>query len=94
MRLLHETRMTAENVQKALLYVAEFRLRWREVLPVGRVRELAEDCCDRYRIRSGDSLQLGAALVWCKEHPKGKNFVCFDSGLLEAARQAGFDVHS
>jgi predicted nucleic acid-binding protein len=89
-RLQKEGRITAVGVQNALSFLAELRIRWREILPVDRVREIAEECCHRYTIRSADAFQLAAALVWCNERPKGRNFICFDSQLLEAARAAGF----
>jgi len=93
-RLQREGRLTTEGVQNVLSLVAELRLRWREILPVDRVRQLAEESCLRYAIRSADALQLAAALVWCNERPKARNFICFDEQLLGAARAAGFTVHS
>ena len=93
-RLQREGRLTTEGVQNVLSLVAELRLRWREILPVDRVRQLAEESCLRYAIRSADALQLAAALVWCNERPKARNFICFDSHLLGAARAAGFTVYS
>ncbi len=86
--------MTASGVENALELLAGLRLRWREILPVDRVRQLAEESCSRHAVRSADALQLGAALVWCNEQPKGRNFICFDNRLLEAARASGFTVHS
>ena len=91
-RLLKEGRLSAEGAEKALGYFKRLRFRWREVLPVEGVRDLAEECLERYRIRSADAFQLAAALVWCKEIPKGRPFLCFDSELSEAARQAGFEL--
>ncbi|MCI0412269.1 type II toxin-antitoxin system VapC family toxin [bacterium] len=93
-RLQRDGRMTASGVENALELFAGLRLRWREILPVDRVRQLAEESCRRHTIRSADALQLGAALVWCNEQPKGRNFICFDNRLLEAARATGFTVHS
>jgi hypothetical protein len=43
-------------------------------------------------LRALDSFQLAAALVWCKEMPRGRQFVCCDVRLAEAATKAGFDV--
>ena len=93
-RLLKQSSISREGMSKALGYLQEFRLRWREVLPVESVRNLAEECLDRYRIRSADALQLAAAIIWCNGNPKGRPFVCFDTELCDAARQAGFDVRS
>jgi predicted nucleic acid-binding protein len=93
-RLQREGRITVEGVQSVLSFAAELRMRWREILPVDRVRQLAEESCIRYGIRSADALQLAAALVWCNERPKARNFLCFDKRLLDAARASGFTVHS
>jgi predicted nucleic acid-binding protein len=64
-RLQREGQITVEGVQIVLTFVAELRQRWREILPVDRVGQLAEEICLRYGIRSADALQLAAALVWC-----------------------------
>ena len=93
-RLLREKSISSEGAATALAHLGEFRLRWREILPVDPVRDLAGECLDRYRVRSADALQLAAALVWCREMPKGRPFLCFDAELSEAARQAGFQVYS
>jgi predicted nucleic acid-binding protein len=93
-RLQRNGDMTTSGVENALELFAGLRLRWREILPVDRVRQLAEESCGRHRIRSADALQLAAALVWCNEKPKGWNFICFDNRLLDAARATGFTVHS
>ena len=86
--------MTASGVENALELFAGLRLRWREILPVDRVRQLAEESCNRHAIRYEAALQLAAALVWCNEQPKGRNFICFDNRLRDAARATGFTVHS
>jgi hypothetical protein len=39
-----------------------------------------------------DSFRLASVLVWCKEQPRGRLFVCCDVLLAEAATNAGFDV--
>ena len=86
--------MTVEGVQSVLSFIAELRLRWREILPVDRVRQIAEESCLRYEIRSADAFQLGAALVWCNRRAKSRNFISFDNQLIDAARAAGFNAHS
>jgi predicted nucleic acid-binding protein len=93
-RLLKESSISQEGMARALGFLNEFRLRWREVLPVEAVRNLTEECLDRYGIRSADALQLAAAMTSCNGNPKGRPFVCFDAELCNAARQAGFDVRS
>ncbi|MDQ7843436.1 MAG: hypothetical protein QN141_11835 [Armatimonadota bacterium] len=36
--------------------------------------------------------QLAAALVWCRERPRGRSFVCLDRALALAAGTLGFAV--
>ncbi len=59
-RLLKENRISADGVENALLHLGQFRLRWREILPVEPVRDLAEECLDRYRI---DRAMCGPLLI-------------------------------
>jgi hypothetical protein len=65
---------------------------WKEILPADPLRELARDLLDSYPLRAADSLQLAAALTWCRKHPRGKTFVCGDQRLLQAASSAGFSI--
>lgn len=66
-----------------VLYVVE---------PKTRVREIAETLPQIYGLRALDSFQLAAALVWCKENPRNRPFVCYDDKLAKAAEKAGFTV--
>jgi predicted nucleic acid-binding protein len=93
-RLFKEKRITQEALNAGLSYLHEFRVRWREIQPVDRVRDLAEECLDRFQIRSADAMQLAAALGWCKQMPRNRPIICYDSELGVAARQCGFDVLS
>ena len=65
---------------------------WREVLPDDQVRDLAMESLDKYSLRSADSLQLAASLVWCQQRPSKRSFICGDRRLAEAADAAGFSV--
>lgn len=62
------------------------------VEPKIRVREIAETLPQIYGLRALDSFQLAAALVWCKEKPRNRPFVCYDEKLAKAAEKAGFTV--
>lgn len=44
-------------------------------------------------MKAADSLQLAAALVWCKEQTKGKEFISGDEKLIKVAEIVGFTVH-
>ena len=65
---------------------------WREIQPTEQVREQAYAQLERFRLRAGDALHLAAALVWCKQKPRGRLFVCDDERLARAAHEAGFDI--
>jgi predicted nucleic acid-binding protein len=91
-RLVRDGRMTARGLKQAVARLEVQRASWIEVLPSYRVRELAETLPERYGLRALDSFQLAAALVWCKEQPRGRLFVCCDVRLADAATKAGFDV--
>jgi uncharacterized protein len=65
---------------------------WYEILPSSIVRERAQQLLYRYPLRAADSLQLAAALIWCRNRPTGRTFLSADTRLAEAATQAGFTV--
>ena len=67
---------------------------WIEIQPNSRIKELARTFPAQHKMKAADSLQLAAALVWCKELPKGKDFVSGDVKLLEVAENVGFTIHS
>jgi hypothetical protein len=54
---------------------------WREVVPSDEVRDTAAQLLDTYPLRAADSLQLSAALVWCRNRPKGRTFISADTRL-------------
>lgn len=66
---------------------------WTEIQPENRIKELARTFPSKYELKAADSIQLAAALVWCKEQPKGKNFVSGDEKLTKAAGSVGFTIH-
>ena len=77
---------------------AERRLRsietqWIVIEPTDLQIDLAREFPAKYGLRTLDSLQLAAALVWCKEFPKNRDFIAADAHLLKAAKDAGFAVH-
>ena len=66
---------------------------WNTIKPNARMVELARTFPAIYGLRALDSLQLAAALVWCNEFPKDKDFIVADEKLLRAAENMGFTVH-
>jgi hypothetical protein len=47
---------------------------------------------DDYPLRTGDALQLAAALISCNKNPRRRIFVCFDDRLAAVAEDVGFKV--
>jgi uncharacterized protein len=66
---------------------------WTEIQPNSRVKELARTFPAKYKMKAADSLQLAAALVWCKELPNGKDFVSGDGHLIKVAETVGFTTY-
>lgn len=64
-----------------------------EIQPNARIKELARIFPNQFKMKATDSLQLAAALVWCNEKPKGKDFVSGDEHLVKTAQSLGFTVH-
>jgi len=91
-RLLREGAISSAVVDQALSRLKVLRRSWREVLPGDRVRELAESVLFSRSLRGGDVLQLAAALVWSREAPRKRLFVCYDERLSAAAQDLGFTV--
>ena len=90
-------RLRAAGAMNAAAYIASKQILdlllayWREIQPTDTVRDLACIQLERFHVRASDALQLAAALVWCKQKPKARLFVCNDRRLLDAATQAGFE---
>jgi hypothetical protein len=91
-RLVREGQITAEERATAVRLLAQLRVAWNEILPTEKVRSLAEELPDTHGLRSADAAQLAAALVWCRERPKQRSLVCFDTRLRMAAAACGFSV--
>jgi hypothetical protein len=64
------------------------------IVPLCRVRTIAEDLPDRHGVRALDAMQLAAALVWCHERPNRRPFICLDERLSSAAVAVGFTIRS
>ena len=76
----------------ALELLAALGREWQEIIPSDEVRDLAKAILAGHSLRAADALQLAAGLVWCREKPKGRMFLCADERLCEAAEQAGFSL--
>jgi predicted nucleic acid-binding protein len=90
-RLIRNGDIERAGFQTAVKKWLAISQRARELPPSLRVLEIASDLPDEYGVRALDAFQLAAALVWCKEKPRNRPFVCADNRLGVAAGDAGFD---
>ena len=65
---------------------------WYEILPSESIRSTAIELLGSFSLAAADSLQLAAALTWCRSKPQERSFVCFHRRLREAAEKVGFSV--
>lgn len=93
-RLVREKALTEAERDAAIERLGPLRRSWIEIVPSERLRSLAERLPDQYSIRGADAIQLAAALIWCREQPRRRPFVCFDDRLAGAATAAGFSLRS
>ena len=93
-RLLRNGEIDHQDFRLALARLTELRRRWIEVQLTAVLRELAVAALQRHPLRAGDAMQLAAALVWSKQLPRKRLFVCFDGRLAEAASKEGFSVQT
>lgn len=93
-RLQRDGYIDEKNLHYALAKFDAMRNQWHEITPSEKVREIAETLPDLYGLRTLDSFQLAAALVWCSEKPRGRVFVCDDVRLSKSAKKIGFNVKS
>lgn len=90
---LHRLGKLKDPEKKGALSRLDFLGRgWREILPSDPLRDLATRLLDAYELRAADSLQLAAALVWCREKPARRTLICADQRLSKSAADAGFSV--
>jgi predicted nucleic acid-binding protein len=93
-RLHRENQIDAKGLQFAINRLEAMRRQWREIITGDKLHSIAAELPDTYSLRALDSFQLAAALVWCKEKPKGRLFICDDMRLSEAAQKVGFTIKS
>ena len=86
-RLHAEGVITAKGRQQASARLEVLRQEWHEITPSEQARRLAEDLPDVYGLRALDSFQLAAALVWCREKPRNRIFVCDELSWRQPPKQ-------
>jgi len=70
-----------------------------DALDAANVVQPGDELCARalrllgvHPLRAADALQLAAALLWAREKPGGRDFICLDERLRTAAVLEGFAV--
>lgn len=91
-RLERDGALTATSIVEALHRLGQLSLGWREVEPIGRVRQIASRLLRVHPLRTGDALQLSAAIVAAEDQPTTLPFVTLDERLAQAAGREGFEV--
>jgi predicted nucleic acid-binding protein len=84
--------LTPEAADQARRRLSLLREIWSEIIPSEQVRENAERALLRHPLRAADALQLGAALRWAENKPRGHRFHTLDGRLTDAARKEGFEL--
>jgi hypothetical protein len=91
-RLVREKKLGPSDQLKAMRALGMLEARWIEVEAGDLARQQALRALKLHNLRTGDALQLGAALVWAQLRPRRREFVCLDARLREAAAIEGFTV--
>ena len=91
-RAVREKRVSREEASEAAERLREARTQVREVAPLEAVRTRAMRLLSAHPLRTADSLQLAASLIWCEEQPASETFVSLDQRLRDAARREGFTL--
>jgi len=84
--------LSTDAEMKARIILSALAAEWSEVQPSELVRQRAERLLSIHPLRSADSFQLAAALIWAQESPQGLEMVCLDQNLREAAHKEGFTI--
>ena len=91
-RLLRTGALTAAEHRAAGMRLDVLRRGWRELQPSEALRARAESFLMEHPLKAADALQLAAAWTWCAGDAQSCVFISGDAQLLEAARQAGFQI--
>lgn len=80
--------------RRSLFKISELEANWTLVDDFEPAIKLARQLITKHVLRSGDAIQLAAALLMAGEHPEELPFVTLDNDLSRAAREEGFLVVS
>ncbi len=91
-RQSREGRLTAVGDDTARLRLRLLHQGWQEIGPTEDVRLTAMRLIRTHPLRTGDALQLAAAITASESRPASLVFVTLDDRLAEAADKEGFRV--
>jgi predicted nucleic acid-binding protein len=91
-RVERDGSLTAASMAEGLRRLDGLARAWREVQPVRAVRTTAIRLLRVHPLRTGDALQLGAAIVAAENHPASLQIVTLDDVLAQAAEREGFRI--
>lgn len=91
-RLLRDGHLDMAAHQVALGRLEGFAAGWNEVIPSDAVRDQAARLLRLHPLRTGDALQLAAAVVASEHRPATLPLVTLDARLRDAALREGFVV--
>jgi predicted nucleic acid-binding protein len=91
-RLRRESKITSVQEDRIIEQLTSLSGAWSEILPSESVRQTAARLLRLHPLKTADSLQLAAALVWSGDQMRKGGFVCLDQRLGEAARKEGLVV--
>ncbi len=91
-RLRRQGHLDSPGMRIARRRLEGFVERWAEIDDIPAVRGRARRLLETHPLRSGDALQLAAALVLVSDRPERAPFVTLDARLAEAAEREGFQV--
>lgn len=92
-RLRREKNLTEKQFDQARNKLEILQRTWAEITPTETLRTLTESLLTQYPMSTADGLQLAAALIWCRELPRDRPFICADIQLANNATKVGFDVY-
>ena len=80
------------SFRRSLFKIAELEANWTMLDDFEPTIKLARQLITKYVLRTGDAIQLAAALLLVDDHPEELPFVTLDADLSRAAREEGFLV--
>ena len=80
------------DARAALERLQDLAAAWQEIVPSDAVRTTAQRLLRVHPLRTGDSLQLAAAIIAAEHEPATLEFLSLDARLNEAASREGFPV--